>query len=273
MTKCKCFIAEKTRIHLWDLHAFIAMCRENAHYSTFPKPEHYYHGLAKVCMDCFLYAASVKTEVLKSYYQIYSSEKPTALLIRVHPGFIGRSSFSTEVEIYNAMTRELYVKNVITYVSVDRKTSKPKPLPSWFVDKYADVLSGTRLYLPKLLQQSQSDLTVIYSTSVKVAYSDIDSLVFHTHFIAYIKYAMQAAMEATTNGTFHGLFTVPQMDYIIKNMTVSYLGESKVGDVLDIQTWQNRDNKQKCYFIISLNGKSITHITLEFYENVLHSQI
>ena len=218
-----------------------------------------------------MYAASLKTEISKSYYQIYTSDQPTPLLIRVHIGSIGRSSFSSVVEIYDANSNELFAKNVVEFVSVDMKTRKSTPLPDWFIDKYANVLSGTKLTLPKLLQ-SQSDLIANYSTKVKVSYLDIDSL-GHVNFTTYIKYAMQAAMEASANGTFNGLFKVPHMDYIAKNITVSYLGECKVGDVLDINVWQNLEDKQKCYCDTSRNGKSINQITIEFYENQLHSRM
>ena len=225
----------------------------------------------KVYLDCIWYVASLKTEVCKSFYYMYTAVQPTPLLIRVSPGFIGRSSFSLETEIYNANYKELYVQHVAEFASVDKKTRKSTPLPDWFIDKYASVLSGTKLTLPKLLQP-QSDLIANYSTGVKVSYSDIDFL-GHTNFSTYIKYAMQAAMEASANGKFHGLFKVPHMDYIAKNITVSYLGESKVGDVLDINVWQNLENKQKFHCDISRNGKSINQITIEFYENELHSRM
>ena len=263
--------AEKTRIHLWDLLIIIILCRTQALHATLTNPEHFFHDLMRIFVDCFTYTASLKTEVCKSFYEIYTAEKPTPLLIKLYPGFIGKSSFSIETEIYNAKNKELYVRHITVFVTVDKKTRKSTPLPDWFIDKYASVLSGTKLTLPKLVQP-QSDLIANYSTSVKIVYSDIDSL-GHANFTTYIKYAMQAAMEASANGKFHGLFKVPHMDYIAKNITVSYLGECKVGDVLAINAWQNLENKQKCYVDISRNGKSINQITMEFYENELLSRM
>ena len=227
---------------------------------------HFFSDFPRATKDCLTFVASVKTDINNSFYNIFYRPTVTPLRFVIYPGYVGKSSYNFVVDIHDQQTGELYVKNVNQLVCVDKASHKPTNLPHWFRDKYVNVIKGSPLVVPKFTKPK--DDIPSHTCHIRVPYSDID-MYKHTNFCAYLKYSIEAAMEASNRGIYRELFSGVLMKFRIKSVKALFTGESSAENMLSVTTWQDSGNKQQIYCDTAHQGTktSICQSAIEFYEN------
>ena len=263
---CKFSFFYVGQMNIWDLHLLCVFSRQVASRASIVSGDHFYANFPKAVKDYYTFVASLKTDISNSFYNIPFKPAVTPLLFKVYPGYIGKSSFNTVVDIHDQHSGELYVKNVNQLVCVNKLSRKPTNLPQWFRDKYANLNKGSSLIVPKLIKPSDDIPT--HTCHIRVPYSDID-LYKHTNFSAYLKYSIEAAMEASNRGIYRELFSGVLMKFRVKSVKTAFIGEAIAENMLSVTTWQDSENQQQIYCDITHQGtkKSICQTAIEFYEN------
>lgn len=240
-------------------------CRFGSYRTT--NAEHFFYIYGKLDSQFLFYIVSMTTQIRKSFYDIYKHARSTPLFFKVFPTFIGKSSIAIAVEMYNAGTKDLYASNVIQFVSVERSSRKPTALPDSLRDKFASRCTGSSLVIsPQKQPDSVNSAVPSHSTEHKISHMDIDRN-NHTNFASYIKYAIETAMEGSRLGIFSGIFSGPLWHYRTKTIMASFIGDSRVGDVVLVAAWQDSSDSLKLHFNVTLKQKPICQLSVEFYEN------
>ena len=115
-------------------------------------------------------------------------------------------------------------------------------LPDWWRAKYSPYAQGQSLILDRL---KIPDLTHIYK--VKVAWTDMGLV--HTISVHYFRFCQDAAIDATNAGFFSRI-KGDFLEYKVKKMDISYLGETVANDVLSVYVWENQVHPWMIHFAI-----------------------
>lgn len=258
-------------MNLWNLHLLCVCTRQAAYRVNFTDSNHFYARFPEATQGVLTYVASMRTDISKTFYDINRQPSLTSLRFVLYPGHMGKSSFASVVEMRNAQSNELYVKNVNQLVCVSKDTRKPTPLPQWFREKFSAVIKGSPLIVP---QFSLPPAEVVRHTSLqKVGYNDID-FYQHANFSTYLKFSIEAAKEAANR---KGIFKPPLsqvlagllLDFKVKSVQMAFFDDANVENQLAVTTWQNPSNLLQIFADVALNenGKTINQGTIEFHEH------
>jgi len=198
----------------------------------------------------YMFLASVKTEVARGFYDLPQLDEWPGLKVSFHLGYMGSASINTVATLFNATTGQELAWNTNTVVFVDKKVRKPVALADWWRQKYADAIIGNR----KLQIDPFPMPDDAFCYQLKVSWSDVD-LYQHNNYISYIRYCLDAAMDAITKGqlkNFEGDIT----DHFVKNIEALYIGESVANDIINVFVWQHPTDHNTLFFSMS-NGKEV----------------
>ncbi|KAK2193487.1 hypothetical protein NP493_12g07000 [Ridgeia piscesae] len=243
----------------WQLQALMTKARMFAFHMPSKDTGDTFLQYDKLTADRFTFMASVKTTVSRSYYDIPELPVSPSMRVSLCLGYIGTSSLSTAANLNCEETGEVFVHNVNQVVSVDKTTRKPTPLPDWWRTKYASAVVGNeRLVIPRF---SQPDKVHMYEC--KIPWSDVD-MYRHTNYVAYIRYSIDCAMDGILTGAYSN-FTNTQSQYLIKDTNIAFYNESVPNDVLQVASWEDKDNPYILRFDGTKDGKTIFQNSIEFY--------
>jgi len=213
----------------------------------------------KLMADRFIYMASAKTTVSRSYYDIPELHVNSSMRISLCLGYIGTSSFNTAATLNCEETGEVFVHDVHQAVSVDKTSRKPTPLPEWWKTKYASsVIGNERLVIPRFSQPDK-----VHTYECKIPWSDVD-FHRHTNYVSYMRYSIDCAMDGIVNGAYSN-FTDTQSQYLIKDTNTAFYSETVANDVLQVASWEDKDNPYILRFDGTKDGKTIFQNSIEFY--------
>ena len=217
----------------------------------------------KLTEDKFTFMASTKVTVNKRLYELSRREelkRKQSLAVSLSLGYTGTSSLNSVARLYCPDTEDTYVDNINQVVAVSKTTRKPVPLDDWWKQKYQTYSVGTQpLVIPLIDIPSK---THVYE--VKVPWTDIDNYK-HTNYVNYIRYCQDAALDATF-AEFYSKVKGDFLGYLIKEMLISYKGESVANDILEVKTWENVENPFILHFSIQKDGRTIFQNTIKLYE-------
>ncbi|KAK2162578.1 hypothetical protein NP493_1514g00000 [Ridgeia piscesae] len=217
----------------------------------------------KLLADRFMFMASVNTTVSRGYYDIPKKVIDPTLRISLCLGYIGTSSLSTAANLNCEATGEVFVHNVSQAVCVDETTHKPAPLPEWWRTKYApSVVGNEKLVISKFSQPQK-----VHTYECRVPWSDED-LFQHTSYVSYIRYSIDCANDGVFNGAYSN-FTKTLSQYLIKDINIAFYNETFANDVLQVASWEDKDNPYILKFDGSRDGKNIFQNSIEFYPEAL----
>lgn len=256
------------RMSLWDINLLCIYCRQAVFGTEALQsyPDHFYNLQSKATEGTFTFVASLKTDISKSFYDIPLRPTITPLRCVLYPAYLGKSSYNTVIEIRDANTDEVYVKNTNQMVLVSKETRKTTPLPQWFKDRFDNAIKGSSLIVPRFSLPSAEIPRHI--CNLRVLYSDIDAYK-HANFSSYLKYAIEAAMEAANKGIYKGLFSGVLMNFKVKTVQTAYVEDVGAEQQLAVTTWQNPENLQQVFCDIALKDtqKTVNQVTIDFYED------
>ena len=212
--------------------------------------------------DRYTFMASCRTETRPNFRSLLDKPIFPELALSVELGYVGMSSFSDISKLYDTATGEVYASNINQVVSVDKTTRRPTPLPEWWKEKYANYsVNNKGLVIPLLTPPEEMGHTF----EVRASWNDVDSNQ-HVNYVAYIRFCLDAAMDALVHGKFRKL----QKDilaYQVKCMDIAYKKECNGGDWLRVSLWQDIKNPYVLYFDVTKDGETLFQNTMEFYSD------
>ena len=207
----------------------------------------------------YTFLASVETDVSRELYDLPLLEEWPGLKVNFHLGYLGSASLNTVATLHNAATGQVLASNTNTVVCVDKTTRKPTLIPDWWKEKYANAVIGNR----KLQIEPFPTPDDAFCYQVKVSWSDVD-IYKHNNYISYIKYCLDAAMDAMVKGElekFEGDIT----EHFVKRMEVLYIGESLACDIIDVFVWQDASDHNTLFFSMNNGTKNIFQSQIQFF--------
>ena len=168
------------------------------------------------------------------------------------------SSMTLLVRMFKNSDGVALVTNSCAGICVDTQKRKPKPLPDWFRNKYRKETNIKFDWLIPLLAPLHA-----FSYHTEVQYSDIDENL-HANQSFYIRACMDCGATAAYAG-YYRKFRGDFFKYHADKLWVIYVSECKVGDLLEVLTWDSPDEVECLYFQIRLKKNPVFHAKLTGY--------
>ncbi|CAH1794138.1 unnamed protein product [Owenia fusiformis] len=232
--------------NIWKLQKLLSLARGIVYHDTTNSTGKPYVEYNEMIKDRFTFMASAEIELSDEFYKMAGSVQ-VPLSVHVNLGYIGNSSILSMANAYHGVNNGWLIKSKNTIVTVDPETRRPKPLPSWWKEKYRPICSESGPFKKEKILKA----TNCYRYETKVRWSDTDRYK-HTNQASYIYFCLDAATDASLSNFYENI----QGDfckYHIKKITMGYHGESVANDTVVIETWQMED-KDTVHFQISKKG-------------------
>ena len=210
----------------------------------------------------YTFLGSMKTEVSREFYDLPSCDVWPGVRIDFHLGHVGGASLNTVATLRNALSSQELAWNTNTVVCVDKSTRKPAVIPDWWKSKYADAIVGNK----KVHIAPFSVPDDAYEYQVKVPWCDVDGYK-HVNYLAYIRYCLDAAMDAIVNDHFTH-FGGDIFGHHVRKMEVLFIKESLGGDIINVSVWQDDKDANTLYFSMKRNDK-LFQCKMEFFPKEL----
>ena len=236
-------------------------CRFFAYHSPNPITQVSFLEYDKLTSNVLTFVASTHTRIYKPAYTLTEKEEAPCLAVSIKLGYVGSASLNTVATLADSRIGEVYAENVNQVVTVSKESRKPVPLAEWWKNKYSKAADATvsRLIIPAITVGTEH-----YTHTLKVAWDDIDGYQ-HTTYTSYIKFCLEAAMEACTHG-FYSAIRTDVLKHHIHLMEISFKGETRAGDELTIKTWENEDDARQLYFDIAKQDSTVFQSSFTFHE-------
>ncbi|KAK7092307.1 uncharacterized protein [Littorina saxatilis] len=170
---------------------------------------------------------------------------------------MGRTSVTLFSQLVNTLDGRELATSRCKCVYTDRVTRRPVPWPQWIVHKYTPAINQKRsVDLPKAVPEVSA---LAYSYKVRVGASDTD-INGHTNHGSYVRYCCDAAQAALKAGVL--VLTPFHRDinrYPLKEHKIMYVGESAMGDNLQVLLWQPQGHEDTVHMVIRRKGNSDQH--------------
>ena len=248
---------------IWELQALMTKARLFAFHIPSKDTGDTFLQYDKLTADRYTFMASVNSTVSRGYYDIPKKVIDPTLRISLCLRYIGTSSLSTAANLNCEATGEVFVNNVNQLVSVDKTTRKPTPLPDWWRTKFAPLVIGNEKLVISQFSQPQK----IHTYECRVPWSDVD-LYRHTSYVSYIRYCIDCAMDGVFNGAYSN-FTNTLSQYLIKGTNIAFYNETVANDVIQVASWEDKDNPYILKFDGTKDGKTIFQNSIEFHPEAL----
>ena len=98
---------------------------------------------------------------------------------------------------------------------------------------------------------------------LKVTTSDTDQL-YHVNQAYWIKFCMDCAAEAFSNGFFIH-FKADPFNSFVREVKLLYKAEALAGDTLNILCWESMDQKDTIFFLVKKGQKECISCSIQFY--------
>lgn len=214
----------------------------------------------KLISDKYYFAASIRTQMTETLYQLMDVDDPPSISVEVNLGYAGNKSLNL-VEVMSDKTSDsVLARNVIQCVLLDRATRKPASIPDWWKCKYEPFVVENRKLVLSIFPTPKEN-TKRYS--IKPSWNDVDSNM-HVGHLSYVGFCFDAAMDAVRNNFYAGFYG-DILKYNVRTFESTYKGESQAGDLLTVVTWQNSQNPLLLHFSIEKDAKVIYQSSAEFF--------
>ncbi|KAI8495735.1 hypothetical protein Bbelb_267070 [Branchiostoma belcheri] len=172
--------------------------------------------------------------------------------------FVGKTSYMYETKMFDRDTDKELVSRQIQMVNIDRETRRPKPLPDWAIEQYSHLTSRPAGVQPFDL----SDVKPAFVYPVTVAPSDID-LNMHTNQSQYVRYCFNCAAAGAKRGAY-SIISGDLLDYDLRSVDLLYQRESREGDTLCIESWEDIREPDTIKFQVKRGNDNILQCKMSF---------
>ncbi|XP_078661902.1 uncharacterized protein LOC144905945 [Branchiostoma floridae x Branchiostoma belcheri] len=173
--------------------------------------------------------------------------------------FVGKTSYMYETKMFDRDTDKELVSRQIQMVNIDRETRRPKPLPDWAIEQYSHLTSRPAAVQPFDL----SDVKPAFVYPVTVAPSDIDRNM-HTNQSQYVRYCFNCAAAGAKRGAY-SIISGDLLDYDLQSVDLLYQRESREGDTLRIESWEDIREPDTIKFQVKKGDDNILQCKMSFH--------
>lgn len=177
---------------------------------------------------------------------------------------LGNSSFDSKISLKEVSSGQELVSAMRRIACVDINTHRAIRLP---VEMKKSLLINTGIKgetQPVFEPVSpQSPPVLHFRHKVTVRYDDIDFL-FHTNQASYARFAENCAAAATQAG-FYKNFKSDICFYFVHKVDIIHMEETYVDDELEVATWQDENDRNLLYFMITKEGKRVCFLKFLYY--------
>ncbi|XP_076460229.1 uncharacterized protein LOC143293294 [Babylonia areolata] len=160
----------------------------------------------------------------------------------------GRTSLTMYSEMVNKLNDQVLASCQCKFVLVDRETRRPAPFPDWYLQKYGAIAARNKR--PLSLTRAVPEIpAAAHCYKMEVAASDTD-FNGHVNQGSYMRFCCDAAQAALRAQTLAG-FQHDIARYPLIEQEVIHIGESDMGDQLQVYVWQPPDRTDKVLFLIT----------------------
>ncbi|XP_033733363.1 uncharacterized protein LOC117322512 isoform X2 [Pecten maximus] len=216
-----------------------------------------FRDFSKMTSDRMTFMVSSEITFYKELYDF--SIKKTPLRMHVIGGYIGSSSLNTITNMYDSTEKVLLASNITQVVSIDKATRRPKPLPDWWREKYAE--SAKKYVSLKFDKLTRPDCASVYECHV--AWSDTDAYC-HTNWASYARFVVDAAHYSSRKGDLKHFDD--NLARGLHRVELHYCGESFMDDTVTVYTWEDQNNSNNLYFDMCKADKSIFQCKFHFFD-------
>ena len=174
---------------------------------------------------------------------------------------LGNTSLHLAIDLRDLNDPTLYMTSLVHIVMIERKTARPCPIPTAFVEKFRHRVSADT---PTTRQRFEPRPEEGVATSRRlVQYSDLD-VNEHLSYSSYLRVLMDAGGSAAVDGCLTS-FTRELEFYNIKNLSIDLQRSVTVGNEIDILCWENADIPYTLHFEIMHENRATCRSKISFY--------
>lgn len=243
---------------LWQMMKLMGAARGVAYHYPQDDSGRTFRDFARMTSDRMAFMISSEVVFSKDLYDF--SIKKAPLRLHVLGGYVGSSSLNTITRMFDSTEEKLLASNITQVVSIDTETRRPKPLPDWWRDKYAE---SAKLHVSLKFDNIEhpSDASTY---QCHVAWSDTDAY-GHTNWASYARYVVDAAHHCSRKGDLKHFDS--NIGHGLHKTELHYCGESFMDDTLTVYTWEDKNDSKMLYFDICKGDTSIFQSRFYFFDN------
>lgn len=185
---------------------------------------------------------------------------------------VGRTSVDIHrvLETTDSHHSTVLLSGVSRLVCMDFARGISVPLPDPSKRHLSSTLPPTARRFPRI-EVPESAPVKSFSTTVKVAYDDID-FNWHTNQASYTAFALECAARAAA-AAYYSRIRDDVAFYPALSLTCIHLAESFAGDQLNVSTWEDTANAMVLHFLVRRQQRRICYIKIEFDERTIASKL
>ncbi|XP_069119555.1 uncharacterized protein [Argopecten irradians] len=243
---------------LWQMMKLMGSGRFFAYSYPLDQSGRTFRDFSKMTDDRMTFMVSSEIVFHKELYDF--SIKKTPVRMHVIGGYIGSSSLNTITKMFDSTENVLLSSNVTQVVSIDRATRRPKPLPDWWREKYAEsAKQHVSLKFDKLERPENAGVYICH-----VAWSDTDAYC-HTNWASYARFVVDAAHHSSRKGDIKHFDE--NLARGLHKIQLYYCGESFMDDTLTVYSWEDPEDSTVLYFDVCKDHKSIFQCRFYFFDS------
>ncbi|ESO90103.1 hypothetical protein LOTGIDRAFT_233913 [Lottia gigantea] len=175
---------------------------------------------------------------------------------------VGLSSVTIEQVLRNEKNDKIIGTSVFKFVCVDRETKRPASLLKEARERYLKLLGGSAKAKPQFLMTIPDLPLDTYHIPIFVLPNDTDQNQ-HLNQGQFVRYCLDCAAMASIEG-YYQYFITDICNYQATDIDVLYKREALAGDLVHAHTWQDKNDPQILYFIITKDKNSLLHARIRF---------
>jgi acyl-CoA thioesterase FadM len=208
--------------------------------------------------DVISVVSAQSTVVMKDLHRLASLHR--SMWCRRQIGYIGRTSFSVILQLWQKETGAFLLQNERQFVFIDKKTRKAQPL-SQNVEKLKDQYPRNEFAVE--IKSIPADPNSVYVTTLKAAASDMDRK-YHVTQSVYYRFSLDAAYEAWKVGFLQN-FEADPCEYEVESFEGKYAAETFAGDQISVALWEDDVNDLTLHFEI----RKVMDNTFVMYQRIV----
>ncbi|XP_045209370.2 uncharacterized protein LOC123561193 [Mercenaria mercenaria] len=211
-----------------------------------------------------LFFVSLKIDINRHFHNPDSPKFP--LTVTAEVTHAGNSSTRRRYTVKHTSMSSPCITCETDDVLVNKSSRRPTAFPDWWVKKYSNLIKP-KMKFEKPLKKSDAFTN---KSEMKVEFEHLDHNL-HTTTRAYLKFAINATFKTAASER-HGYIGIEHLRAGIKCIQMFFHGESNYGDILIVQTFENKSNKNEVLIEIRKHSASqekeleCCTVVLEFYE-------
>lgn len=212
--------------------------------------------------DHVLYMLNFQLDIDTAFYTVDAPKYP--LIIDSSTIFLKKSSRCIESVLRHPDVNRPYAKWSGIDVNMDPEMRTPKPFPTWWKEHYKFPSEGQR----REFKMSPKQTRRVFQSEHRVCFSDTDEYK-HTNYAAYVRFCCDSFSRNVIVGHYGTNFDVYETG--LKTLQITYLKECKLGALLTVASWEDRDISKETFYFEMWHGSVLTATASMTFYNLLNT--